>query len=227
MKIKRAYKFRLKTDKKIEEKLVLFAGHSRFVWNKARGWCIDRLERGFYIFRYHELCFWLKLWKNSEEYKFLKDCHSQILQQKLKDLDRAFMDAFDKNQSNKKLPRLKKRGRHNSFRYTQGFKIDNKRVYLPKIGWVKFYKSCDIKGVPKNITVSEKGNHWYISIQVETEIQKSTNPNATSIIGIDMGINFFAMPSNGKGIRSKNSFKKYERKLKIEQRKLSKKKNRR
>jgi transposase len=39
---------------------------------------------------YNELAFWLKLWKSSEEYGFLKQGHSQPLQQTLKNLEKAF-----------------------------------------------------------------------------------------------------------------------------------------
>jgi len=221
--IKKAYKFRLKTNDAIEQKLVIFAGHSRFVWNKARNSCMELLEQGSFVPRYFELCTWLKNWKKLDEHKFLNECHSQVLQQKLKDLDRAFQDAFDKQQFNKKMPKSKKRSFHSNFRYNQGFKIENRRVYLPKIGWVRFYKSCDILGEIKNITVSKKGAHWYISIQVEIEMINFDYPKSNSIIGIDMGVKYFAMPSSGKGFKIRSSIEKYENKLKIAQKRLSKK----
>ncbi len=53
----------------------------------------------------------IRLWKQSEEYGFLKEAHSQALQQKLKDLDRA----FDRAQPGKRLPRFKQRGVGDSF----------------------------------------------------------------------------------------------------------------
>ena len=77
---------------------------------------------------YNEAAYWLTLWKSSEDFSFLKECHSQVLQQKLKDLEKAFRDGFDKNQPLKRLPVFKKKYQSNSFRYVQGFKIDNKRV---------------------------------------------------------------------------------------------------
>lgn len=78
----------------------------------------------------------LRDWKIQPETVFLKDCHSQPLQQTLMALDKAIRDAFGKKNP-KRFPRFKKKGRHDSFRYPQGFKIDGNSVFLPKIGWDK------------------------------------------------------------------------------------------
>ena len=222
MLIRKAFKFRLKTNEKIEQQLSQFAGCCRFLWNKALALNMQRLTNGQRILRYQELDFWSKLWKGSEEYGFLNDCHSQILQQKLKDLDKAFMDAFDKTQPNKKLPRFKKKGLADSFRYPQGFKIAGNQIYLPKIGWLRFLQSRKIEGNCKNVAVSRRGEHWYVSIQTEYEVEQPRHPSK-SMVGIDVGIARFATLSNGYFLEPKNSFRIHENKLKKAQRKLSKK----
>jgi putative transposase len=102
------------------------------------------------------LAFWLTLWKQYNEYAFLKECPSQLFQQKLKDLDRAFRDSFDKRQSLKRILVFKKRGSGDSIRFPQGFKIVGCRIFLPKIGCLGFNKSCKIEGKVKNITVSNR-----------------------------------------------------------------------
>ena len=157
-KVRKAYKVRLKTNNNIENKLARYCGSSRFLWNKCLAMNLDRLEKRQSILWYNELAFWLPLWKRSEEYGFLKECPSQVLQQKLKDLERAFRDCFDKNQPLKRLPVFKKRGLNEGIRFPQGFKIDNRRLFLPKIGWVGFYKSCPITGTIKNITITNKAD---------------------------------------------------------------------
>ena len=213
--IRKAFKFRLKTNAELEQKLIQFSGCARFVWN--------RLNRKLPILWYNEMAFWLSLWKKSEEYGFLKDCHSQILQQSLKDLDRAYRDGFDKNQPLKRMPRKHKRTLYNSFRYPQGFKLEGNRLYLPKLGWVTFFKSQAIIGTPKNITISKKGNHWYASIQVEYEVLKPMHPSQTAV-GIDMGIAKFAALSTSEYIEPIHSFRKHEKKLRIIQQQFSRKK---
>lgn len=183
---------------------------------------LDRLEKRQSILWYNELAFWLTIWKRSEEYGFLKECPSQVLQQKLKDLERAFRDCFDKNQPMKRLPVFKKRGLNEGIRFPQGFKIDNRRLFLPKIGWVGFYKSCPITGTIKNITITNQGGHWYASIQVEQLIEIGKH-SSDSEIGIDAGIKCFAALSDGTMIEGVNSFRKHEEILTREQRKLSRK----
>ena len=222
MLIRKAYKFRLKTTQTRNKKLCEFAGCCRFVWNKAWALNIERLSNRHRVLRYQELDFLSKLWKSSEEYAFLKACHSQILQQKLQDLDKAFMDAFDKNQPNKRLPKPKKKGLDDSFRFPQGFKIEGHQIYLPKLGWFRFLKSRKIEGSPKNVTLSKKNEHWYVSIQTEYEITKAQHPS-TAMVGIDMGIARFATLSDGTFFEPLNSFKMHEKQLKKEQRKLSSK----
>lgn len=223
MKIRKAYKFRLKVTEEVEAKLTEFSGHCRFVYNKV--WAInqDRLRRKLPILWYQEMAFWLRLWKQSDEYGFLKDCHSQLLQQKLQDLDKAYRDGFDKNQPNKRLPTPRKRYQHDSFRYPQGVKIENRRIYLPKIGWVGFHCSQPIKGIVKNVTIKRTGNHWSVAIQVEQPWQQPTHPS-TSSIGIDLGINNFAALSDGQLIAPLSRFRQLEGTLKQEQQRLSRKK---
>ena len=199
-----------------------FAGCARLVWNHFQAINQDRLERHLPILWYNEMAFWLTFLKGTDERCFLNDCHSQILQQKLKDLDRAYRDAFDKQQPLKRLPRKHKRTLHSSFRYPQGFKVENNRVYLPKIGWVAFFKSQKIQGTLKNVTVSKSNNHWYVSIQVEEQVDTPIH-SAKTAIGIDMGIAKFAAFSTGETVNAVSSFRQHENKLAILQQHLARK----
>ncbi|CAF2232950.1 unnamed protein product [Rotaria magnacalcarata] len=169
------------------------------------------------------MSFWLTLWKSSEEDSFLSNCPSQVLQQKLKDLEKAFKDCFDKKQPLKRIPRWRKKAIHNSFRYPQGFKISGIRIFLPKIGWVNFFNSRGIVGIAKNVTVSKTGNNWYISIQTELEIEQPIH-TSTSQIGINLGITKFTAFSNGQFYESVKSFEKNREKLAKAQRLLKRKK---
>lgn len=112
MKIRKAYKFRLKTNLEIEALFRQYSGCCRFVWNKMLSLNLHRLENRLPLIGYYESTWFLTLWKQSEEYDFLRLAPAQALQQSLKNLDRAFRDAFDKKQPLKRLPRHKKKGRH-------------------------------------------------------------------------------------------------------------------
>lgn len=224
MKIKKAYKFRLKTTVKIEEQFLQFAGCCRKVWNLVLALSLRRLADKQGIIWYHEADFWVKLWKQSEEYGFLRECPAQLLQQKLKDLDKAFRDGFDKSQPGKRIPTWRERGKHDNFRFPQHFKLENRRIFLPKVGWVGYFKSQSIKGTPKNVTVSRKGKHWYMSVQVEQEAPDIAVHPSKSAVGIDLGVNVFAALSDGNEIRPIDAFRCHEKKLVVLQRQLSRKK---
>ena len=138
-----------------------------------------------------------------EEYSFLKhSCHSQVLQQKVMDLYAGFKKFF-KGEGG--YPQFKKKGRStDSFRYPQGFKLDesNQRIYLPKIGWVRYRKSRNITGNAKNVTVSHAPDGWYISIQCEFGHKPViTTPDINTAVGIDMGVTRFLTLSNGNYIK--------------------------
>ncbi|WFE69623.1 transposase [Thiomicrospira sp. R3] len=222
--IRKAFKFRLNPNSDQVQKMVEFAGASRFVWNKALATNLFRLEHKQPILWYSEMAFWLTLWKQSDEYGFLKTAHSQTLQQTLKNLERAFKDGFDKTQPLKRIPVFKRKGLGDSFRYPQGFKLeqDTNRVFLPKIGWVKYRNSRQVIGELKNVTVSRKGKHWYVSIQTEYEADIQRH-QSTSIVGIDLGVKRFVTLSDGNCIEPLNSFKQWEKKLALAQRKLARK----
>ena len=141
--------------------------------------------------------------KLKEENPFLKEyCHSQVLQQKVMDLYEAFKKFF---KGNRGYPKFKKRHSDDGFRYPQGFKEDedNGRVFLPKIGYVRYRNSRKIEGIPKNVTVREEADGWYASIQCEFALNNQvTVANLNTAVGIDMGVKRFLTLSDGNFIES-------------------------
>lgn len=221
MLIRKAYKFRLEPDPEQREKLSQNAGCCRFVWNKALAHQKELLDREKRRYTYSELCSLLKSWKCDESTIWLKEADSQALQQSLKNLDRAFKNAFNPKLA-ARFPVFKKRGHRDSFCYPQRFAFRESHVYLPKIGWVEFRKSREMEGVPKNVTVSRRGKHWHFSVQVECEVEEPRH-SSTAYVGIDMGISRFATLSHGGYFLGPHSFRKLEEKLAKVQRKLSRK----
>lgn len=221
MKRLQAYKFRIEPNGEQQRALRRFAGSCRFVFNKALALQKSIHEGGEQKLGYAGLCKELTTWRNSAETAWLADAPVHPLQQTLKDLERAYTNFFAKRAA---FPRFKKKGQSDSFRYPDGFKIDqvNSRVSLSKLGWIRYRNSRDILGTPKNITVSCVAGQWYVSIQTEREVEQPVHP-ATSIIGIDVGIARFATLSDGSFIEPLNSFKKHEQRLALLQRRMSRK----
>ncbi len=155
MRIHKGYKFRLEPSSEQQSEMIRFAGHNRAVWNQALRTIKRRLEQRLPIMWFHELNWnMVNLWKKSDEMLWLNEAPSQSLIQTLKHLDRAMRDCFDKNQPNKRMPRFKKKGEHDSFIFPQGFDVAGNRIKLPKLGWMKFRKSRDLVGTMKSATVS-------------------------------------------------------------------------
>jgi putative transposase len=198
-----------------------FAGCCRFVWNKALALEKEAYEKDNKRNGFSKLCAILGTWKKEDGTAFLGEAHSQILQQALKDLDRAYVNFFQKRAD---FPRFKRKGVHDAFRYPQGFKLDedNARIFLPKIGWVRYHKSRGTEGTPKQVTVSLSAGKWYVSIQTEREVDCQQH-TSQSVIGIDMGIASFATFSDGNSLQPLNSFRKHEKKLATLQHVLAKK----
>ena len=186
-----------------------FAGARRFVFNKA----LDSQQKTYATEKkqlsFAQLCKHFVAWK--QEFAWRKEAPSQALQQSFKDLDKAWQNFFAQRAA---FPKFKKKGRCESFRFPQGFKIDqlNSRIKLPKLGWIRYRNSRDILGTAKNITVSQSGSKWFASIQTEREVEMPV-PMATSAIGIDVGIARFAAMSDGNFIKPLNNFKKHEKRL--------------
>ena len=223
MEIKKGFKFRIKMTPEIEDKLFRQIGCVRKVWNLALHINQHRLDNRWPILWYDEMAHWLKEWKKTNELAFLKEVAAQPLQQTLMSLAKAYKDAFDKNQPNKRMPVVKKRHDHwQSCRFPQGFKIEGRRLFLPKIGWVIMHQSREIVGTPKNVTVGFDQKYWYVSIQTEIQVPDPKHPSA-SIIGIDRGVARFAQLSNGDFVKPRNVFKVYQSQLARAQRQLAKK----
>jgi putative transposase len=199
------------------------AGACRFVYNRALALQVERYKRGEKKLGYAGLCKELTAWRNSEETVWLADAPVHPLQQSLKDLERAYVNFFEKRAA---FPQFRKRGQHDSFRYPDPRQIrldqGNGRIFLPKLGWIRYRRSRVVPGELRNVTVSHSAGKWFISIQARSEVEKPV-PQATSAVGIDVGINRFATFSDGSHLEPLNSFRRHEKRLARAQRSLSRK----
>ena len=219
--LRKAYQFKLKPDGAARRKLSRFCGCARFVYNKGLAWNNERRssDPNFKI-SYEKLCELLPEWKAAEETKWLAECHSQVLQQSLKDLMRAFSNFFAGRADFPKFH--KKFHNEDSIRYPQGFKVDEARrqIFLPCVGWVKYRRSRFIEGKPKNVTVNRKVDGWYVSVQTEREMPDPVHPKAGDEAGIYMGVVRLYTCSDGTFEKGARCLRDKSEKLAKEQRRL-------
>jgi putative transposase len=215
-----AFQFELLPTGEQQRQMRRFAGSCRFVFNRALAMQKQRYQQGEKKLGYAGLCKLLTAWKAIAETEWLAETPSQTLQQTLKDLERAYANFFAKRTD---FPRFKKKGRSDSFRYPQGFKLDqaNSRLFLPKLGWLRYRHSRDVLGTVKNITVSQSCGKWFVSIQTERKVAQPAPSGG--MIGIDMGIARFATLSDGSYFAPLNSFKRQQQALVKAQRSMSRK----
>lgn len=220
MKRLQAYKFELMPNGAQIRAMRQYAGACRYVYNKALDWQNQQYQAdNTFKFSYTKIANLLPQWK--QEQPWLTDAPSQTLQQSLKNLESSYRNFFAKRTH---FPRFKKKGQTDSFRFPQGFKLEqhNNRISLPKLGWLRYRNSTEILGTVKNITISQKCGKWYASIQTECDLDAPVHPS-TSAVAVDVGIARFATLSNGQVFAAINSFKQKQVRLARYQRALSRK----
>ena len=217
-----AFKYELQPSGEQGRDMRKISGACRFVYNKALAIQKENHEAGNAFIGYVAMAKQLTEWRNSEETPWLKVAPCHPLQHALKDLDRAYKNFFAKRAE---FPRFKKRGSGSSFRYPDStqIKLDqtNSRIFLPKLGWIRYRKSREVVGELCNVTLTYNGEKWFISIQTEREV--TPQRTATTAIGIDVGIARFATLSDGSHIAPLNSFKKHQARLRRYQKRMAQK----
>lgn len=170
---------------------------------------------------------------NNSEFSWIKDVSSKSVKQSIMNAERA-LKSFFKGKS--KFPKFKKKNKSNVKMYF--VKTDAKaiiscerhRIKIPTLGWVMLKEKGYIPTNPnthiiKSGTVSCKAGRYYVSVLVEQE--ETTKLNLSGFgIGIDLGLKDFAICSSGKiykNINKGSQIRKLEKKLKREQRSLSRK----
>lgn len=217
MSLLKAYKYRIYPTKEQEEYLSKVFGCVRFIYNKM---LYDKIEH------YKQTG---KMLKNTpaqykKEYPFLKEVDSLALANAQLNLEKAFKNFF----KNKDIgfPKFKKKKSHQSYT-TNNQKgtvaIEDGYLKLPKLKTkVKIKQHRQFKGVIKSATISKTPTgKYYVSILVDTKIEKL--PAVDKKVGIDLGLKYFAILSDGTKIENPKWLRKAEGRIRKIQRDLSRK----
>lgn len=168
-----------------------------------------------------------------QEYPWLKEVDSMALQESLKDLNMAYKNFYrrvNQNEGKVGFPKFKskknsKQSYKSQYRKTKNMcniRIDNNKIKLPKLGYVKFAYSRQLTGQIKSVTISKtKTNKYFVSILVKTESVK-LKPSKNKV-GIDLGLKNFATTSDGVLYKNPKWLTRMEHKINFQQRALSRK----
>ena len=224
--MKLAHKIKLNPTPEQEAYFRQAVGCARFVWNWAVAQWLEgneqknapspiALKKQFNAIKY-------------EEFPWMKDIHRDAHSQPFANLSKAVNDYFAdlKNHEKPHKPKTKKKGKARDSFYIANdkFRLDGKRIKIPKIGWVAMTETLRFDGKIMSATVSRQADRWLVSIQVEVAPSHETRKRITHHIdGADLGIKTAVVLSSGEGIESPKPLKAALRRLKIRQRRVSRK----
>ncbi len=220
----KTYKFKLEPTEEQKEKILQTINLCRWLYNSC-------LEQKIYAYKtYNKTISYYTQKKElpvlKKEIPAFKSVHSQVLQDVVKRLDKAYDSFFTRLQKGEKagFPRFRSKNRYHSFVYTQsGFKLEGKFIRLSKIGNVRVKHHRKLKGTIKTCTIVHRNNRFYVCLSCE--VPKRTNVSKTNkSVGVDVGISHLAVTSDGEFFDNPTHLKYAERRLKQLKRDVDKKK---
>ena len=156
-----------------------------------------------------------------------KQINADVLQMNIRRLNDAFSRFFDGKGN---YPRFKSRSKFRSFSYKpKQVKINNNKVYLPGIGWMRFYlsRSLPVGFDIRTVTIRHKSDGWYMSVRLENKdipalISIDTN-QVKRVVAADLGIRKLAALNTGEFISNPQFSEKVARRKRIRQKAASRK----
>lgn len=219
--MQKGIKFRAYPNKEQQNLINQTLGCCRLIYNKGLAMRNVAYENGYKV-GYLQTSAMLTELKKISDFAFLKEVDSIALQQSLRDLDRGFINFFQKRASH---PTFKsKHNNHQSYRtVNQGDNIHivDKYIKLPKLGYVKIKQSMGV-GKINNVTIERTpSDKYFVVLNIDFTPELQTDKEGS--IGIDVGIKDFYSDSNGNVVHNPKYLEKSMCKLAREQRKLSRK----
>ena len=225
--MKKTFRYRIYPTKGQECILTEWLNTCRMLYNQSLSERKESYERDKSSINYYDQANALKEGKKINGY--LTTVYSQVLQDILKRLDKAFQNFFQRVKQGEEsgYPRFKSKDRFNSFTFPQkGFKIEGGKLVLSKIGAIKLVQHREIpeEGTIKTCAIKRAVNQWYVTFVVDLPDMEVEKEEIKSAVGIDLGLTDMATLSNGEKIDNPKWLRASEKKLAKEQRRLARKK---
>ena len=212
--MRKAFKYRLYPNKEQEHTLFWTLARCRELYNAALSERRDAYRYASKSISYYEQKRDLPEIKGvlREEYQ---NIHSQVLQDVLLRLDKAFKAFFRRVANGEKpgYPRFAGRNRYNSFTFPQGgYTLSEKHVTLSKIGRIKIKLHRPMIGKIKTATIKYEAGQWFAVFSSECETPEPLSVSDQEV-GIDLGLLHFAALSDGTFIDNPRYYRKAEKVL--------------
>jgi putative transposase len=229
--MKKAYKTEIKVTDEQGVKIRKTIGTCRYIYNLYLVTQKEYYEETKRFMSGYDFSKWLNnmFVPENPDKKWIKEVSSKAIKQSIMNGERAFKRFFEKESN---FPKFKKKHKQDVKAYfpknnKTDLTVQRHRIKIPTLGWVqlKEYGYITTDGNVKSCTVSEKAKRYYISVLFEEEATPETYSHSEGI-GIDLGIKEFAIVNDGNvfgNINKSKKVRKLEKKLKREQRSLSRK----
>ncbi|HEY7349698.1 MAG TPA: transposase [Ktedonobacterales bacterium] len=210
---RKAFKYRLYPTPQQEHHLLFVLRRCRHLYNSAL-----EQRKAFYQMRRASLGYTQQAAELTElkaAYPAYQDIYSQVLQDVLRRLDKAFAAFFRRirNGETPGYPRFQGAGRYDSFTYPQaGFALAGNVLTLSKIGDLKVRLHRPLEGQVKTCTIKRDVTHWYVTFSCEVE--EEPLPPCEDAVGIDLGVLHFATLSTGESIENPRHYRKGLKRIK-------------
>lgn len=216
------YKRKLRLNNAQEQRIRSWIGACRLVYNMGLEIRISAYKNKQANVSKYDL---MKQLTDIKDIDWIADVPSQSLQDSIDRLDRSYQTFFRTSAIGGGFPKFKSKKEYKSilFKYAKLRGINE--IAIPKIGCIKFFKDkSPILGNIKTAQIIIEPTGFFIYIVCDKVSKCISNPDDSQVIGIDMGLSYFATDSNGNHIVNPKHFKKHERRLRIENRSFSRKK---
>jgi putative transposase len=223
--MRRAFKYRLWTNKNQERELAIMLETHRRLYNECLAQKKNAYEAEKKSIKYTDQSSWFKEERKSNE--FYSRLNFSSAQATMRRLDKAFRAFFRRIKTGDKpgYPRFKARDRFNSIEFPShgdGIRLKEDRLRVQHVGIIRVKLHRHVCGAIKTLTIKRECDKWYLVVSCEiSNIAKLINH--LPAIGIDVGISHFLTTSDGEHIANPNFLKAELPKLRKQQRSVSRK----
>ncbi|MEQ6357525.1 transposase [Lysinibacillus sp. M3] len=228
--MKRAYLIEIKPTTEQISKIRQTIGVCRYVYNLYISKNKEIYESEGKFLSGYDFSKWLNNVHTKENDQWIKEVPSKAVKQAIMNGDKAFKRFF---RGLSKFPRYKKKKNQDVKCYfpknnKTDWKLERHRVKIPILGWMRLkeYGYIPKDTIVKSGTVFQRAGKYFVSVLCEIEEARTEILLNETGLGIDLGIKDFAIRSDGKihkNINKTVKVRKLEKKLKREQRSLSRK----
>ena len=189
-------------------------GVARYTWNWALAACEKHFVETGKIAIFADL---KKQW-NKEKPEWVYESPKDANQQPFSNLQKAYANFFAKR-ARKPTFKKKNKSRDSFYVANDKFKLTATNVKLPLVGEVRLKEKPRFEGRILSATVSRRADRWFISVSFDLPDTIIAAPDRS--LGVDLGIKDLAVTSDGVRIPNPKHFKKAARRLRLSQRKVS------